>query len=59
MSELFRNLIGGEWVDAASGATFETANPFTGKPFEYRLEGDTAILDLDCSGISIRARVSG
>jgi len=23
--------IGGEWVDAASGATFESVNPYTGK----------------------------
>ena len=25
--------IGGEWVDAASGATFESQNPFDGKPW--------------------------
>ena len=25
--------IGGEWVNAASGATFESHNPFDGKPW--------------------------
>jgi len=29
----FRMLIAGEWVEAASGAAFETENPFTGKPW--------------------------
>ena len=27
----YKMLIGGEWVGAASGETFETENPFTGK----------------------------
>src|SRR4051812_26656256 len=27
----YRMLIGGAWVDARSGATFETVNPFTGR----------------------------
>ena len=27
MSDTFRNLIGGEWVGAKSGATFENRNP--------------------------------
>ena len=26
-------LIGGEWVDARSGATFESVDPFTGAPW--------------------------
>src|SRR4051812_12697947 len=26
-------LIGGEWVDARSGATFESINPFTARPW--------------------------
>jgi aldehyde dehydrogenase (NAD+) len=30
-TETFKNLIGGEWVDAASGETFESANPATGE----------------------------
>lgn len=29
----YRMLIAGEWVEAAAGATFETENPFTGKPW--------------------------
>jgi acyl-CoA reductase-like NAD-dependent aldehyde dehydrogenase len=29
-AERFQNYIGGEWVDAASGETFETASPATG-----------------------------
>ena len=29
----YRMLIGGEWVDAASEETFETVNPFTGRPW--------------------------
>src|SRR3954470_19928659 len=27
----YRMLIGGEWVEAATGETFETVNPFTGR----------------------------
>ena len=27
----FKNFIGGEWVDAASGGTFETKSPATGE----------------------------
>jgi aldehyde dehydrogenase (NAD+) len=29
----YKMFIGGEWVSAASGATFESANPFDGKPW--------------------------
>src|SRR6478672_7057194 len=29
----YKMFIGGEWIDAASGATFESVNPFTGKPW--------------------------
>ena len=29
----YRMLIGGEWVDAESGETFETVNPYTGRPW--------------------------
>ena len=28
-----RNYIDGRWVDAASGDTFETDNPYTGRPW--------------------------
>ena len=29
----YRMFIGGEWVDAASGETFPSDNPFTGRPW--------------------------
>ena len=29
----YQMFIGGEWTDAASGATFESHNPYTGKPW--------------------------
>ena len=29
--QAYRMLIGGEWVEARSGETFETVNPFTGR----------------------------
>jgi acyl-CoA reductase-like NAD-dependent aldehyde dehydrogenase len=31
--ESYRMFIGGEWVDARSGATFESINPFTARPW--------------------------
>ena len=31
--QTYKMLIGGEWVDAASGDHFESFNPFTGKPW--------------------------
>src|ERR671927_311000 len=30
-TKTFKNFIGGEWVDAASGETFETLSPATGE----------------------------
>ena len=30
-TKTFKNFIGGEWVDAASGETFETSSPATGE----------------------------
>src|SRR5258706_3914101 len=30
-TKTFKNFIGGEWVDAASGETFESRNPATGE----------------------------
>ncbi|MGH3052951.1 MAG: aldehyde dehydrogenase family protein, partial [Gaiellaceae bacterium] len=30
-TKTFRNYIGGEWVEASSGETFETRNPATGE----------------------------
>jgi (Z)-2-((N-methylformamido)methylene)-5-hydroxybutyrolactone dehydrogenase len=29
----YKMLIGGEWVDARSGATFESINPYTAQPW--------------------------
>ena len=39
-------LIGGKWVDAASGKTFETINPATGDTICQVAEGDQADVDL-------------
>jgi aldehyde dehydrogenase (NAD+) len=38
-------LIGGQWVDAASGKTFETLNPATGEAICRVAEGDKADID--------------
>ena len=38
-------LIGGKWVEAASGATFETLNPATGQPLTVCASGDAADID--------------
>ena len=38
-------LIGGEWVDAVSGKTFETVNPATGEVITPVAEGDKADID--------------
>jgi len=37
--------IGGEWVDAASGKTFDTVNPATGEVLTRVAEGDAADVD--------------
>lgn len=39
-------LIGGKWVDSASGKTFATANPATGETICQVAEGDKADVDL-------------
>lgn len=41
----YRMLIAGEWVEAGSGATFETENPFTGKPWALIPRAGTADVD--------------
>jgi aldehyde dehydrogenase (NAD+) len=41
----FQNFIGGEWVDAASGDTFESASPATGDPFGTCPESRAADVD--------------
>src|SRR5258708_26794245 len=40
-----RMLINGEWIDSASGKTFETFNPATGEPLARVAEGDRADID--------------
>ncbi len=45
--------IDGAWVDAVSGATFDTINPATGKPIVSVAEGDAA--DIDVAVRSARA----
>src|SRR5271155_1879532 len=39
-------LIGGKWVDAVSGKTFETCNPATGEVLARVAEGDKADIDM-------------
>jgi phenylacetaldehyde dehydrogenase len=46
VSQLRKLLIGGEWVNAQSGRTFETYNPATGEVLAQVAEGDTADIDL-------------
>ncbi len=40
-----QNLIGGEWVDAAEGATMEVLNPATGEPIAEVPRGSSADVD--------------
>ncbi|MEN3353409.1 MAG: (Z)-2-((N-methylformamido)methylene)-5-hydroxybutyrolactone dehydrogenase, partial [Betaproteobacteria bacterium] len=41
----YKMFIGGEWVDAASGVTFESVNPFTGKPWAHIPRAGAADVD--------------
>src|SRR5688500_9087445 len=41
----YKMFIGGEWTDAASGQTFETQNPYTGKPWALIPRGGAADVD--------------
>ncbi|HYC44473.1 MAG TPA: aldehyde dehydrogenase [Burkholderiales bacterium] len=41
----YKMFIGGEWVDSASGQTFETANPYTGKPWALIPRGNREDVD--------------
>jgi aldehyde dehydrogenase (NAD+) len=40
-----RMLIGGKWLEAASGKTFETRNPATGETLAHVAEGDAEDID--------------
>lgn len=41
----YKMLVGGEWVEARSGATFESVNPYTGKVWATAPEADEADVD--------------
>src|SRR5258707_6739546 len=41
----YQMLIGGEWVDARSGRTFESINPYTGKVWAFMPDADEADVD--------------
>src|ERR1700755_987757 len=55
--EHFRMLIGGKAVEAASGATFESHNPYTGRPWAVVPDGGPA--DVDAAVAAARAALEG
>jgi acyl-CoA reductase-like NAD-dependent aldehyde dehydrogenase len=55
--EHFRMLIGGRAVDAESGATFESHNPYTGRPWAVVPDGGPA--DVDAAVAAARAALDG
>ena len=55
--ETFRNLIGGKYVDAASGAVFETQNPYTGQ--SWATLPDSGTEDVDAAVAAARAALDG
>jgi acyl-CoA reductase-like NAD-dependent aldehyde dehydrogenase len=55
--EHFRMLIGGKAVDAASGATFESHNPYTGRPWAVVPDGGPA--DVDAAVAAARGALDG
>ncbi|MCH1865335.1 aldehyde dehydrogenase [Nocardioides sp. CFH 31398] len=55
--ETFRLFIGGESVDAASGATFESTNPYTGQSWAVLADGGPE--DVDRAVASSRAAFEG
>ena len=52
-----RMLIGGKWLEAASGKTFETRNPATGELLANVAEGDAE--DIDRAVAAARAAFNG
>ena len=52
-----RMLIGGKWLEAASGRTFETRNPATGEVLANVAEGDAE--DIDRAVAAARAAFNG
>ena len=57
MTERFRMLIGGRAVDAASGRTFESENPYTGRPWAEVPDGGPE--DVDAAVAAARAALDG
>ncbi len=55
--ERFRMVIGGEAVDAVSGATFESQNPYTGEAWAQVPDGGPA--DVDAAVAAARAALDG
>jgi acyl-CoA reductase-like NAD-dependent aldehyde dehydrogenase len=55
--EHFRMVIGGKAVDAASGATFESQNPYTGGPWAVVPDGGPS--DVDAAVAAARAAIDG
>src|ERR1700712_2654166 len=55
--ETFRMLIGGKFVDAASGATFETQNPYTGQ--SWATLPDCGTEDVDAAVAAARSALDG
>ncbi|HEY1488704.1 MAG TPA: aldehyde dehydrogenase, partial [Micromonosporaceae bacterium] len=55
--ERFRLLIGGKAVDALSGATFESQNPYTGEPWAIVPDGGPD--DVDAAVAAARAALDG
>ncbi|PXY35704.1 aldehyde dehydrogenase [Prauserella flavalba] len=53
----FRMLIGGEAVDAASGSTFPSHNPYTGRP--WAVVPDAGAEDVDAAVAAARAALDG
>ena len=53
----FRMVIGGKAVDAASGATFESHNPYTGRPWALVPDGGAA--DVDAAVAAARTALDG
>ncbi|MDQ3653764.1 MAG: aldehyde dehydrogenase family protein [Chloroflexota bacterium] len=52
MSDLFKNFIGGKWIESATGATFERRNPATGEVIGVFTDSDARDVDAAVSAAS-------
>ncbi|MGI8975343.1 MAG: aldehyde dehydrogenase family protein, partial [Thermomicrobiales bacterium] len=52
MSDLFKNFIGGNWIESATGATFERRNPATGEVIGVFTDSDARDVDAAVSAAS-------